>query len=177
MPRKHPDCEIDYYLGPNAVRVSCRFGSILIIYFDPVTVGVAEVDLPDTIRTLLNFSGIPRPVLEGQVQRMEIIDKGLHIGDAEADVVVLVYGDGLPGSLNEVHTELVADVEPRMQAVLERLFNFLKPEYCFIEICTLFQIADIDRDMRYFGLSRHRMFAGQDEGPNKKQEQNIFHDE
>ena len=115
---------------------------LVVVYFNPVAVGILEIDLADSVGTGAYFA----IALEVAVFHLEMVEAGHEIlqrSDAEGHVNFDVMVRGLGGASDYVQLLVRAGAKPDVAAVFEGVGDFLEAHDLFVEVDALLHVTDV----------------------------------
>src|SRR3984893_17735904 len=128
---------------------------LIVIHFNPVAIGILEVDLPHSIRTGGNFA-IPFEVAIFHLHLVEVSHKVRQRCHPESGVNVNVMPGCFRSASNYVQLLVRAAAKPDMPAVFERVGDSFEADHLFVELDTLRQVTHKHRGVIQFGSDCRR---------------------
>ena len=106
----------------------------IIIYLNPVAIGVLEIELFYTVYTIGDCILFPCPVFKFNIILFEIGDEIVDGSNAEAKVGVLIVRRFLFGAGKYMQGSRAAKAEPGMASIVKRLGNGIEADDLLIEL-------------------------------------------
>jgi hypothetical protein len=116
----------------------------VVIDFDPVSVGVLQVDLFHLVGADLRSGRILGPVAVFHMFRFKVFRKGVHRGDAEGEVNIDIVGDIGCGAGDDMQLAVFRDPEPDVFAIVKGFGYPLEFQNLLIEVRGAVQVRDED---------------------------------
>ena len=116
----------------------------VVVDFNPIAIGVFEINLFDTIGSVLRLFGSLRPVAIRNIQRIEVFHKSFDGDNAKSEVDVDVVIGNLLGTLHHVNLAVLASPQPYVLVVMKRLGYYRQLQYFFVKIGTALQLGNIN---------------------------------
>src|SRR3569833_1539908 len=116
----------------------------IVVYFDPITIRVLEIDLQHTIGAQLRLFGVALPVAVFDMRFILVFHKirqRCHV-KTKVDIDFMSLCRAIGSDYMQRHT--IADSKPLMHRIMKRIGYFLQLHYITVKSHALFQVVRTD---------------------------------
>lgn len=124
-------------------------GLFIIVYFNPVAVGVLKIELFYAIDPVGDGILLPCPILVFNFVLFKVSDKIVDGRNAETKVGVLVVRRFGSSAGNNMQVAGCAEAKPGMAAIVKRLGNGIETDHLLIEMGADLQVHYVQGDVVY----------------------------